>query len=203
MHHRPLRALARLVALAVLASSAGTLASGGYDPGLAAELEEASRAYADLSYPLNINEATKEELAAIEGVTARQAGLIVAFREKVGVIPDLHLLLGIRGIGEKTFARLEKNTFVSFKDEPIRRPAPEPGAGGGTGDGTGTVKPDLNAASAGDLTVVRGIGEKTALAILERRDRVGGFRTFDDLLAVRGVGVKRVEAIRERFSLGF
>ncbi len=197
--------LARLVALATLVSAAATFVSGGYDPGLAAECDRAAREYADLSYPLNINEASKEELASIEGVTVRQAALIVEFREKVGVISDLRMLLGIRGIGEKTFARLERNTFVSFKDEPIRRPAPEPDRAAANAGAAAdpAFRPNLNAANAEELAAVRGIGEKTALAILEQRDRMGGFRSFDDLLAVRGIGQKRVAALKERFSLGF
>lgn len=202
--HDGIRPLSLLLSATVLASALLTLAAGAYDPGLASELDAASRAYADLSYPLNINEATKEELAGIEGVTARQAGLIVDFRDKVGVIPDLRMLTAVRGIGPKTFERLERNTFVSFKDEPLKRPAPASPEAAPRGEVPAeTAKIPLNAATAEDLTAIRGIGEKTAALIVGERDRMGGFRSFDDLLAVRGVGPKRVDALRERFSLGY
>lgn len=214
----PVRALCIVLASAALASTLLTLARGGYDPCLAAEIAAAGREYADLSYPLNINEASKEELAAIDGVSARQAAIIVSFRGKIGVIPDLRMLLALRGIGPVTYERLERNTFVSFKDEPIRRPAPEgeperapedPAAAAPDGEcvphepAGGVPRVPLNAASAAEIAAIRGIGPKTAAAIVAERERRGGFREYDDLLAVRGIGPKRIDSLRERFSLGY
>ncbi len=46
----------------------------------------------------------------------------------------------------------------------------------------------INRASAVGLTALPGIGPKTAAAIVERRQRRGGFQDLKQLLSVRGVG---------------
>ena len=47
---------------------------------------------------------------------------------------------------------------------------------------------DLNRASAKELEMLPGIGEKRALAIIETRARLGGFEALEDLLDVPGIG---------------
>lgn len=58
---------------------------------------------------------------------------------------------------------------------------------------------DLNKASAAELMLVSGIGEKTAAAIIGTRNALGGFGEVDDLLEVRGIGLKKFEKIRKFF----
>ena len=54
----------------------------------------------------------------------------------------------------------------------------------------------LNRVSVEELQLLRGVGEKTARAIVEKREAQGGFRSIDDLLEVDGIGAKRLEALR-------
>ncbi|MEO6095715.1 MAG: helix-hairpin-helix domain-containing protein [Fibrobacteria bacterium] len=54
---------------------------------------------------------------------------------------------------------------------------------------------DLNRAPAAELTRVKGIGEKTALAIVEYRVSHGPFRELRDLLQVKGIGEKKLEKL--------
>jgi competence protein ComEA len=61
---------------------------------------------------------------------------------------------------------------------------------------------DLNAADERDLTLVPGIGEKTARAIVEARRDSGGFAAVADLLEVPGIGLKKFEKFREYFFIG-
>jgi competence protein ComEA len=56
-------------------------------------------------------------------------------------------------------------------------------------------KVDLNRADAAELTRIRGIGDKTAQAIVEYRRAHGPFRDFRDLLQLKGIGEKKLEKL--------
>ena len=71
---------------------------------------------------------------------------------------------------------------------------------------TGIVKQDtgpidLNRASAGQLTRLRGIGPKTARRIVDDRNQRGPFQTVDDLTRVKGIGRKTVERLRPKITV--
>lgn len=66
---------------------------------------------------------------------------------------------------------------------------------GGAGVPSGPL--DLNAATAEQLDALPGIGPSTAAAILDERDRRGGFSSVDELLDVRGIGPAKLEQLRE------
>ena len=62
---------------------------------------------------------------------------------------------------------------------------------------TGAVKlVNINTASAEELTNVKGIGEKTAQAIVEYRKKNGVFKTVEDIKNIKGIGDKKFEAIK-------
>lgn len=54
----------------------------------------------------------------------------------------------------------------------------------------------LNGACAEELELLPGVGPKRAASIIELREELGGFRTFEDLLEVRGIGPKTLDRIR-------
>jgi competence ComEA-like helix-hairpin-helix protein len=55
---------------------------------------------------------------------------------------------------------------------------------------------DVNQADAHELTMLRGVGPKTADAIVEYRRRNGPFASLEDLQSVHGIGPATVESIR-------
>ncbi|WP_419919279.1 helix-hairpin-helix domain-containing protein [Candidatus Poriferisocius sp.] len=56
---------------------------------------------------------------------------------------------------------------------------------------------DLNSATAEHLESLPGVGPAIAAAIVEYRQRAGGFKTVSGLLAVPGIGPAKLEAIRD------
>jgi len=54
---------------------------------------------------------------------------------------------------------------------------------------------NINTASAEQLQTVKGIGEKTAEAIVKYREAHGTFETVDALVHVKGIGEKKLDKI--------
>ena len=87
-------------------------------------------------------------------------------------------------------------------------PTDPAGPTGDTGGGVGGAGPvpsqgpspsaplDLNAATQAQLEALPGIGPSLAQAIIQERDREGGFHTVDDLRRVRGIGDVRFAQLR-------
>jgi len=84
--------------------------------------------------------------------------------------------------------------------------APVPAdAGSGTSE-SGTADPaggllNLNTATSAQLEELPGIGPVLASAILDERERRGGFRSLNELRDVRGIGEKRFEDLRHRVTV--
>ena len=61
---------------------------------------------------------------------------------------------------------------------------------------------NLNTATASQLTQLPGVGDKTAMAIIEKRTALGGkFTSVDQLLQVKGIGQKKFDKIKPLVSL--
>ena len=56
---------------------------------------------------------------------------------------------------------------------------------------------DLNTATQEELETIPGVGEATALKIIEHRETRGSFESVSDLLRIDGIGEKKLEAMRE------
>lgn len=59
-----------------------------------------------VSFQLNLNTCTKEELMEIDGIGEVRADAIIAYREKLGGYSSVEQLKDISGIGDKTFEKI-------------------------------------------------------------------------------------------------
>ncbi|MDE0215268.1 MAG: helix-hairpin-helix domain-containing protein [bacterium] len=77
-------------------------------------------------------------------------------------------------------------------------PAPLNGSGSVGGAATARSAPlNLNAATAEQLESLPGVGPAIAAAIIEHRQRIGGFSSVDGLLAVSGIGPSKLDKLRD------
>lgn len=65
-----------------------------------------------VSFPLNLNTCTKEELMEIDGIGEVRADAIIAYREKLGGYSSVEQLKDISGIGDKTFEKIASYVTV-------------------------------------------------------------------------------------------
>lgn len=70
-----------------------------------------------------------------------------------------------------------------------------------TQQSTSSQKIRLNQASLEQLQQLSGIGEKKAQAILDYRQKNGGFKNIDELQNIKGIGPKLLAKNRDRLSL--
>lgn len=61
----------------------------------------------DLSEPVNINEASKEELMNLPGIGATLADRIIAYRDQNGKFEVIEDLMNVSGIGEGKFSAIK------------------------------------------------------------------------------------------------
>jgi competence protein ComEA len=57
-------------------------------------------------------------------------------------------------------------------------------------------KVNINTATAQQLTVLPGVGEKLAARIVDYRQKAGGFKNVSDLMNVQGIGEKNLAKIQ-------
>jgi len=66
-----------------------------------------------ISKPVDINEASKEELERLPGIGPTLADRILQYREKHGKFKRIEEIKQVRGIGERTFQRIKSLITVS------------------------------------------------------------------------------------------
>ena len=73
-----------------------------------------------LRAPLDLNQATATELLGLPGVGPRTARRIVAFRRTCGGFRRPEEIMSVKGIGERSFARLRPHIRAGALPEPGR-----------------------------------------------------------------------------------
>lgn len=65
-----------------------------------------------VSFPINLNTCTKEELMAIDGIGDVRAEAILAYREQLGGYTSVEQLKDISGIGDVLYSKIAPYVFV-------------------------------------------------------------------------------------------
>jgi len=163
-------------------------------------------AVADNAGPrLDLNRATRGELALIQGLGPARAQSIEDYRRQHGAFHSVDDVRKVPGIGPKTLDRIRPWLFVD--DVAVEPPPPSDSAATLMRPAAGpaakskkeialTVRINVNDASAAELQKLPGVGVKTAQRILDERNLRGPFKTVEDMRRVPGIGPKTLEKLR-------
>ncbi|MDO5116499.1 MAG: helix-hairpin-helix domain-containing protein [Synergistaceae bacterium] len=66
----------------------------------------------------------------------------------------------------------------------------------------GEKRININTAPQSELEKLKGVGPKTAQAIIEYRTKNGAFARIEDIMNVKGIGAKRFESMKDSISVG-
>lgn len=162
------------------------------------------------SYPADINSASFECLASVNGINRSVAENIVKYREAHERIHDLNELLDVYGVGERTLSIIKEHFYISEKDRlpavttlpvssvtSVRTTASKTTIAGPTTTAapktttTATSAPamrlvNINTASAEELAECLLIAPELAEAIVELRENIGQYVNDLELLYVDG-----------------
>lgn len=129
--------------------------------------------------PFRLDTATVGYLSKI-GFSARQAEVLVKYRDMRGGLRSIEELAECYVVSDEMIERLQP--YLIFETKETEEP-------------TAPTLVELNSTDSTALVAIRGIGAKTAAAIIDYRRRLGGFYRVEQLSEVRGITEQNYERI--------
>ena len=172
----------------------------------AAELVFPEEAESEISYPLDLNAATAEELETLPGVGAILAERIVSYREAVGGFQTLEELQQVNGIGIAPYLFIigELQTISPEPDaEPSESSEPTIPEEETASDSESIPHLDINTATAEDFQKLPNITPEQAEAIVRLRTQIQYFQNIYELLYADGMTDRLFLSIRDYLYVSF
>ena len=173
----------------------------------------------EYSFPADINKADKEMLMAVSGIGEVTADRIIAYRDRVGVISNMDMLLEVNGIGDSTLALLKGYFYVDSADyhdmpqetkvaetQPVQTEIPADTVTEPTTTEKQTVttaettekvrqKVNINKADAQEISDKLLIDMDRANAVIELRELISDYESPNELLLCKGFTEKLVSEL--------
>lgn len=178
----------------------------------AAELAFPEEAEPEISYPLDLNAATAEELETLPGIGAILAERIVSYREAVGGFQTLEELQQVNGIGSGIYSQIAPYLFIigelqTISPEPDTQPSesseptmPEEKT---ASDSESIPHLDINIATAEDFQKLPNVTPEQAEAIVRLRTQIQYFQNIYELLYADGMTDRLFLSIRDYLYVSF
>ncbi len=180
----------------------------------AAELVFPEEAEPEISYPLDLNAATAEELETLPGVGAILAERIVSYREAVGGFQTLEELQQVNGIGSGIYFQIAPYLFIIGELQTI---SPESELPEATDAAAPELEPetapesasasiprlDINTATAEDFQKLPNVTPEQAEAIVRLRTQIQYFQNVYELLYADGMTDRLFLSIRDYLYVSF
>ena len=142
----------------------------------------------DNSFPIDINKADLAQLCSIDGIGESTAQRILDYRNKVGVISSLDMLLNVDGIGGKTLKKLENYLFVSDTDKAVAAQTTQTSKAATTKTQEKTFKQvNINTAKAKEIAQALQISLEKAQLVVETRGKIGGYTAKPQILLSKAI----------------
>ena len=140
------------------------------------------------SFPIDINKADLAQLCSIDGIGESTAQRILDYRNKVGVISSLDMLLNVDGIGGKTLKKLENYLFVSDTDKAVTAQTTQTSKTATTKTQEKTFKQvNINTAEAKEIAQALQISLEKAQLVVETRGKIGGYTAKPQILLSKAI----------------
>jgi len=180
----------------------------------AAELAFPEEAEPEISYPLDLNAATVEELETLPGVGAILAERIISYREAVGGFQTLEELQQVNGIGSGIYSQIAPYLFIIGELQTI---SPESELPEATDAAAPELEPetapesasasiprlDINIATAEDFQKLPNVTQEQAEAIVRLRTQIQYFQNIYELLYADGMTDRLFLSIRDYLYVSF
>lgn len=180
----------------------------------AAELVFPEEAEPEISYPLDLNAATAEELETLPVVGAILAERIVSYREAVGGFQSLEELQQVNGIGSGIYSQIAPYLFIIGELQTI---SPESELPEATDAAAPELEPetapesasasiprlDINTATAEDFQKLPNVTPEQAEAIVRLRTQIQYFQNVYELLYADGMTDRLFLSIRDYLYVSF
>ncbi len=135
----------------------------------------------------NLNLATPADLKKVNGIGEKLSKRIVKFRTSIGSYKNKEQLGKVYGLKPEVVAAILTRFYI--KERQVRL------------SNTIIKIADLNKATASDLKIIKGIGEKLSVRIIKFRNKLGGFYFEDQINDVYGLKPEVIERLLKHFKI--